>query len=203
MVRRLQRKDVVIGGVIPVVSIAGIKPGQLKFSGSVLAVVNYLSTVSPAWKSQVGEGTSVSWPAGVGGKGNEGVAAYVNRIQNSIGYVEYAYVLQNKMTYGLLQNRAGKFIAPDAKSFQAAAATADWANAKDFFLVMTDAPGEDAYPVTATTFVLMYKQPKDAARSKAVLTFFAWALENAAEHCLGHQSLAERSIPTSKVRRQR
>jgi phosphate transport system substrate-binding protein len=212
---------VVIGGVIPVVNIAGIKPGQVKFSGAVLADiylgkitkwndaavralnagvtlpdaditvvhrsdgsgttfnwVNYLSKVSPTWKSQVGEGTSVSWPVGVGGKGNEGVAAYVNRIQNSIGYVEYAYVLQNKMTYGLVQNRAGKFITPDAKSFQAAAATADWATAKDFFLVMTDAPGADAYPVTATTFVLMYKKPKEASRSKAVLKFFTWALES-------------------------
>jgi phosphate transport system substrate-binding protein len=212
---------VVIGGVIPVVNVAGIKPGQLKFSGAMLADiylgkitkwndaavralnagvtlpnaditvvhrsdgsgttfnwVNYLSKVSATWKTQVGEGTSVSWPVGVGGKGNEGVAAYVNRIQNSIGYVEYAYVLQNKMTYGLVQNRAGKFITPDAKSFQAAAATADWATAKDFFLVMTDAPGADAYPVTATTFVLMYKQPKDAARSKAALKFFTWALES-------------------------
>jgi phosphate transport system substrate-binding protein len=147
-------------------------------SGTTFNFVNYLSKENADWQSKVGEGTSVSWPTGVGGKGNEGVAAYVNRIKGSIGYVEYAYVLQNKMTYALMQNKAGKFIAPSAKSFQAAAATADWRNAKDFYLVMTDAPGEAAYPITATTFVLMYKQPKDAERSKQAFDFFKWALEN-------------------------
>lgn len=210
----------VIGGVVPVVNIEGVKPGEIKFSGPLLADiylgkitnwndptiaklnpnlklpdgkitvvhrsdgsgttfnwVNYLSKVSDEWKTKVGEGTSVSWPTGVGGKGNEGVAAYVNRIKNSIGYVEYAYVLQNKMTYGAVQNKAGKFIKPENESFQAAAASADWAKAKDFYLVMTDAPGENAYPVTATTFIIMYKQPKDAARSKNGFKFFKWALE--------------------------
>jgi phosphate transport system substrate-binding protein len=146
-------------------------------SGTTFNWVNYLSKVSPDWKAKVGEGTSVSWPTGVGGKGNEGVAAYVNRIKNSIGYVEYAYVIQNKMAYGLIQNQAGKFIAPNAAAFQAAAASADWANAKDFDLVMTNAPGEAAYPVTATTFVIMYKQPKDGARSQAAISFFKWSLE--------------------------
>jgi phosphate transport system substrate-binding protein len=216
----LAQFPVVIGGVVPVTHIAGVAPGQLKFTGPLLADiylgkiktwndpaiarinpgvklpsapitvvhrsdgsgttfnwVHYLTQVSPEWKGKVGEGTSVQWPTGVGGKGNEGVAAYVNQIPNSIGYVEYAYVKQNKMNFGLVQNAAGKFIAPNAGSFQAAAASADWASAKDFYLVMTNAPGANAYPVTATTFILMYKQPKVAPRSAAALKFFRWALE--------------------------
>lgn len=210
----------VIGGVVPVVNIDGVKPGDIRFTGALLADiylgkitswndpailelnpdlklpdgeitvvhrsdgsgttfnwVTYLSKVSDEWKSTVGEGTSVSWPTGMGGKGNEGVAAYVSRIKNSIGYVEYAYVLQNKMTYGSVQNKAGKFIKPDNESFQAAAASADWPKAKDFYLLMTDAPGDNAYPVTATVFVIMYKQPKDAARANAAFKFFKWALK--------------------------
>lgn len=146
-------------------------------SGTTFNWVNYLSKVSTEWKSKVGEGTSVAWPVGVGGKGNEGVAAYVNRLKNSIGYVEYAYVLQNKMTYGSIQNKSGNFVTPNAKTFQAAAATADWSKTQDFDLVMTDASGPDAYPVTATTFIVMYKQPKTPAQSKATLEFFKWALE--------------------------
>ena len=149
-------------------------------SGTTFNWVNYLSKVSPDWKSKVGEGTSVSWPVGVGGKGNEGVAEYVNRIKGSIGYVEYAYVLQNKMKYALVQNHAGKYVEPNTASFQAAAASADWAHASDFYLVMTDAPGDAAYPIAATTFILMYKTPKDAARSKETLAFFKWAFENGA-----------------------
>jgi phosphate transport system substrate-binding protein len=148
-------------------------------SGTTFNWVNYLSKVSAEWKDKVGEGTAVEWPVGVGGKGNEGVAAYVNQTKNSIGYVEYAYVLQNKMTYGLVQNKAGKFMKPDAASFQAAAASADWENAKDFYLIMTDAPGDDAYPVSATVFIIMYKQPKDAARTNTAMDFFRWALESA------------------------
>jgi phosphate transport system substrate-binding protein len=147
-------------------------------SGTTFNWVNYLSKVSPEWKEKVGEGTSVSWPAGVGGKGNEGVAEYVNRIKGSIGYVEYAYVLQNKMKFGLVQNQAGNFIKPEAAAFQTAAASADWPKAQDFYLVMTNAPGEQAYPIAATVFILMYKQPKDAARSKETSAFFKWALEN-------------------------
>lgn len=147
-------------------------------SGTTFNWVNYLSKVSAEWKDNVGEGTAVEWPVGVGGKGNEGVATYVNQTKNSIGYVEYAYVLQNKMTYGLVQNKAGKFMKPDAASFQAAAASADWGNAKDFYLVITDAPGDDAYPVAATVFMIMYKQPKDAARSNTAMEFFKWALES-------------------------
>jgi phosphate transport system substrate-binding protein len=139
--------------------------------------VNYLSKVSAEWKDKVGEGTAVEWPVGVGGKGNEGVAAFVNQTKNSIGYVEYAYVLQNKMTYGLVQNKAGNFTKPDAASFQAAAASADWGNAKDFYLIMTDAPGDDAYPIAATALIIMYKQPKDAARTNTAIDFFKWAIE--------------------------
>ncbi len=212
---------VVIGGIVAVANIEGVKPGELHLNGPLLAdiylgkitkwddpaiaqlnhdvklpsanitvvhrsdgsgttfnFVNYLSKVSPDWKSKVGEGTSVQWPTGVGGKGNEGVSAYVNQIKGSIGYVEYAYALQNKMTYALLQNSGGQFVKPETKTFQSAAATADWKNAKDFNLVMTNAPGADSYPITATTWVIMYKQPKDAARSKATLDFFKWALEN-------------------------
>ena len=216
----LAQFPVVIGAVVPVVNIAGMKPGELKLDGTVLAdiflgkvktwndpaiaklnaglklpaqriyvvhrsdgsgttfnFVNYLSKVSPAWKAKVGEGTSVAWPTGVGGKGNEGVAAYVQRLKGSIGYVEYAYVIQNKMTWATLENAAGSFVRPTADSVQAAAASADWAHAQDFSLVMTNAPGKDAYPIAATTFVLMYKQPKDAARSRATLDFFRFALE--------------------------
>jgi phosphate transport system substrate-binding protein len=217
----LAQFPLVIGGVVPVVNIAGIKPGQVRLTGSVLADIyagkikswndpaiaslnsglplpaanitvvhrsdgsgtsfnftHYLSQVSPTWKSGPGEGKSVSWPAGVGGKGNEGVAGYVKQIPNSIGYVEYAYVLQNNMSYALLQNSAGAFVAPSADSFQAAAASADWRNTQDFFLVMTNAPGANAYPITASTFIVMHKQPKDKARSDAALAFFRWALEH-------------------------
>ncbi|KAB7765258.1 phosphate ABC transporter substrate-binding protein PstS [Xanthomonas maliensis] len=147
-------------------------------SGTTFNFSNYLSKVSPEWKTKVGEGTSVQWPGGVGGKGNEGVASYVQQIKGSIGYVELAYALQNKMPYASLQNAAGNWVQPNAESFAAAAASADWANAKDFNLVITNAPGAQAWPITATNFMLMHKQPKDAARSKATLAFFKWALEN-------------------------
>ncbi|PPT44135.1 phosphate ABC transporter substrate-binding protein PstS [Xanthomonas arboricola] len=147
-------------------------------SGTTFNFSNYLSKVSPEWKSKVGEGTSVQWPGGVGGKGNEGVASYVQQIKGSIGYVELAYALQNKMPYASLQNAAGQWVEPNAESFAAAAASADWANAKDFNLVISNAPGEKAWPITATNFMLMHKQPKDAARSKATLDFFKWALDN-------------------------
>ncbi len=211
----------VIGGIVPVVNIPGIAPGQLRFTGALLADIylgnvkkwddaaikalnpdaklpnlainvvhrsdgsgttfnfaHYLSQVSPGWKQKVGEGTSISWPTGVGGKGNEGVAAYVDRIKGAVGYVEYAYVSQNKMTYALVSNQAGQYAKPGSDSFQAAAASADWAHAQDFDLVMTNAPGAGSYPITATTFILMYKQPKDAAQSKAALDFFKWAYEH-------------------------
>jgi phosphate transport system substrate-binding protein len=145
-------------------------------SGTTFNFTHYLSQVSPGWKSKFGEGKTVSWNGGIGGKGNEGVAGYVKQIPYSIGYVEYAYVVQNKMAYTMMQNAAGKFVAPNAKSFAAAAATADWKHARDFNLVMTNAPGASSYPIAATTFVLMYKQPKNAASSASARKFFGWAL---------------------------
>jgi phosphate transport system substrate-binding protein len=147
-------------------------------SGTSFNFTNYLAKVSPEWKASVGEGTSVQWPGGIGGKGNEGVASYVQQVKGAIGYVELAYALQNKMPYASLQNAAGKFVQPDAATFAAAARTADWGSARDFNLVITNAPGEDAWPITATNFMLMPKQPKDAQRSAATLAFFKWALEN-------------------------
>jgi phosphate transport system substrate-binding protein len=147
-------------------------------SGTTFNFANFLSKVSPEWKAKVGADTSISWPTGIGGKGNEGVAAYTKQIKGAIGYVEYAYVLQNHMTYAIMQNAAGKFVKPDSHSFQEAAATADWIHSKDFYLIMTNAPGPDAYPIAATVFILMYKTPKDAARQKATLDFFAWAMDH-------------------------
>ena len=147
-------------------------------SGTTFNWVNYLSKVSGEWKSKVGEGTSVQWPTGVGGKGNEGVSAYVKQIKHSIGYVELAYALQNRMSYTQMKNRDGHFVEPSLATFQAAAASADWSKAKDFFLVITDAPGAKSWPIAASVFVLMYKVPKDAAGSRAALNFFKWSLEN-------------------------
>jgi len=146
-------------------------------SGTTFNFTHYLSQVSPAWKAGPGEGKTVNWPGGVGGKGNEGVAGYVKQIPNSLGYVEYAYALQNKMNAASLQNSAGNFVAPNAASFSNAAESADWKNAKDFNLVMTNAPGANAWPLTATTFMLMPKQPKDKAKSQAAVGFFRYALE--------------------------
>ena len=145
-------------------------------SGTTFNFTHYLGQVSAGWKSKFGEGTTVSWNGGIGGKGNEGVAGYVKQIPYSIGYVEYAYVKQNNLAFTLMQNSAGKFVAPNARSFAAAAATADWAHATDFNLVMTNAPGAASYPIAATTFVLMYQQPKNAASSQQARKFFNWAL---------------------------
>ena len=150
-------------------------------SGTTFNFTNYLSKVSPDWKSKVGEGTSVQWPGGVGGKGNEGVASYVQQIKGSVGYVELAYALQNKMTYVSLQNAAGNFVQPSLESFSAAAASADWKTTKDFNLVITNAPGAEAWPITATNFILMHKQAKDPARAKSARDFFKWAYENGQE----------------------
>ncbi len=147
-------------------------------SGTTFNFTNYLSKVSTDWKGKVGEGTSVQWPDGVGGKGNEGVASYVKQIKGSIGYVELAYALQNSMPYASLQNAAGNWVQPNAETFAAAAASADWASAKDFNLVITNAPGEQAWPITATNFMLMQKQPKDAKRNQDALAFFKWAFES-------------------------
>lgn len=210
-----------IGGVVPVVNLDGVAPGELRLTGPLIADiylgkvskwndpaiaginpglalpdakitvvhrsdgsgttfnwVNYLSKVSTEWESKVGEGTSVSWPTGVGGKGNEGVAAYVKQIKGSIGYVELAYATQNDMAYTSMQNAAGNWVRPSAEAFQAAAASADWANSSDFSLIITNAEGADAWPVAATNFILMYKQPKNAKRSQDAIDFFTWALEN-------------------------
>ena len=211
----------VIGGVVPIINVAGIAPGALRLDGATLAdiflgrigkwndpaiaalnpglalpdqkitvvhrsdgsgttfnFVNYLSKVSPQWRQQVGEGTSVQWPTGIGGKGNEGVAAYVKQIKGGIGYVELSYALQNKMSYSRLKNAAGNFILPSDESFAAAAASAEWAKSKDFFLVMTNAPGNDSWPITATNFILMYKKPKNLAGSKNAKEFFRWVYAN-------------------------
>jgi phosphate transport system substrate-binding protein len=231
----------VIGGIVPVMNIEGVAPGQLKLDGETLAKIflgeitvwndpaivalnpgmklpgstitvvhrsdgsgtsynftNYLSKVSDGWKSKIGFGTAVPWPVGVGGKGNEGVSAYVKQIKNSIGYVEYAYALQNKMTHAQLKNAAGKFIQPNSKAFQAAADTADWANAKDFNLIMTNAPGDSAWPITATTWIIMYKQPKNAEQSQASFNFFKWSLENGQQQASALDYVA---LPDSLVKR--
>ncbi|MCZ8251541.1 MAG: phosphate ABC transporter substrate-binding protein PstS [Hylemonella sp.] len=209
----------VIGGVIPVVNIQGVAPGQLKLTGQLIADIylgkitkwtdpaitalnpgvklpdaaiapvrradgsgttflftNYLSKVSTEWKDKVGEGTAVNWPTGAGGKGNEGVAAFVGRLPNSIGYVEYAYVKQNKMTYALMQNRDGSFVQPSDSAFKAAAAGADWA--KSFYQILTNQPGKDAWPITGATFILMHKVQDKPANAAGSLKFFAWAYAN-------------------------
>ena len=146
-------------------------------SGTTFNFVNYLDKVSPDWHAKVGEGTSVNWPLGVGGKGNEGVAAYVKQIRNSVGYVELEYALKTGMSYVSLKNHAGNFVEPSLATFEAAAASAKWSTAKDYNLVITDAPGEQAWPIAASVFVIVYRQPKDAARSKSAFEFFRWALE--------------------------
>jgi phosphate transport system substrate-binding protein len=209
----------VIGGVVPVVNIQGIKPGQIRLNGQVLGDIylgkitkwddaalkalnpgvalpaadiapvrradgsgttfiftNYLSKVNAEWKAKVGEGTAVNWPTGAGGKGNEGVAAFVNRLPNSIGYVEYAYVKQNKMTYVLMQNSAGTFVSPDDTAFKAAAAGADWA--KSFYQILTNQPGKDSWPLTGATFIIMHKVQDKPAEAASALKFFSWAYKN-------------------------
>jgi phosphate transport system substrate-binding protein len=209
----------VIGGVVPVVNIKGVAPGQLKLSGAVLGDIflgkvskwndpaiaalnpgislpdaaiapvrradgsgttfgftSYLSKVNAEWKSKVGEGTAVNWPVGAGGKGNEGVSAFVQRLPNSIGYVEYAYAKQNKMSHVLLRNQAGVFVGPDDSSFKAAAAGADWN--RTFAQDLTEKPGKDAWPITSTTFIIMYKVQDKPVNASNALKFFEWAYVN-------------------------
>ncbi len=209
----------VIGGIVPVINIKGIAPGQLKLDGQVLgdiylgkitqwndpAIValnpgvplpdakitpvrradgsgttfgftNYLSRVNPEWKDKVGEGAAVNWPAGAGGKGNEGVAAYVGRLPNSIGYVEYAYVKQNKMTFAQLKNADGNFVSPDSNSFKAAAAGADWT--KSFYQILNNQPGKAAWPITSATFILMRKEQEKPVQGLTSLKFFEWAYKS-------------------------
>jgi phosphate transport system substrate-binding protein len=209
----------VIGGVVPVLNVAGIKPGQLKLTGTLLADIflgkvarwndpaikalnpdvalpdaaiaqvrradgsgttfiftNYLSKVSPEWKTKVGEGTAVNWPVGAGGKGNEGVAAFVGRLPNSLGYVEYSYVKQNKMTYAIVQNAAGVFVKPEDDTFKAAAAGADWN--KSFFQILTNQQGKDAWPISGATYILMHTKQDKPANAAEALKFFNWAYAN-------------------------
>jgi phosphate transport system substrate-binding protein len=215
----LMQFPTVVGGVIPVVNIKGMAPGQMKLTGEVLAEIflgqitkwndpkiaalnpnlrlpdaaiavvhradgsgtsfiftNYLSKVSPEWKTKVGEGTAVNWPVGSGGKGNEGVAAFLERLPNSIGYLEYAYVKQNKLPYALLKNKEGNFVAPSEDSFKAAAAGAQWD--KSFYQILTEEPGKDSWPLTGATFVVMHTAQDKPAQGTAVLKFFDWAYAN-------------------------
>jgi len=147
-------------------------------SGTTFIFTNYLCKVSPDWKAKIGNDASVAWPVGVGGKGNEGVASYVQRISGSIGYVEYAYALQNKMAYALLQNREGNFVKPESMNFQAAASGADWQNAPGFYMILTDEPGKESWPITGATFILMHKTQQNPEAARRVLEFFNWAYEN-------------------------
>jgi phosphate transport system substrate-binding protein len=209
----------VIGGVVPVVNIKGIAPGQLKLTGQVLGDIylgkvtkwndpaikalnptlplpdaaiapvrradgsgtsfiftNYLSKVNPEWKTKVGEGTAVNWPVGAGGKGNEGVAAFVGRLPNSIGFVEYSYVKQNKLTFAQMKNAAGTFVEPNDAAFKAAAAGAEWS--KSFYQILTEQQGKDSWPITGATFIMMHKAQDKPAQAAASLKFFEWAYKN-------------------------
>ncbi|GAC1375839.1 MAG: phosphate ABC transporter substrate-binding protein PstS [Aquirhabdus sp.] len=213
----------VMGGIVPVMNLKGLTPGQIKLTGPVLADIylgkikqwndpalvalnpglkdldenitvvrradgsgttfiftNYLSKVSADWKAKVGSDTTVQWPEGVAGKGNAGVASYVQRIHGSIGYVEYAYAKQNKLAYAQLQNREGAFVLPDDTTFQAAASHADWASAPAFAEILTNEPGKTSWPITGATFVLVPKKAEKPASTKAVLKFFSWTFKNGA-----------------------
>jgi phosphate transport system substrate-binding protein len=159
---------------LPYAAIAPVR--RADGSGTTFNFTNYLSRVHPEWKAKVGEGTAVNWPVGAGGKGNEGVAAFVARLPNSIGYVEYSYVKQNKMTYTLLKNKDGQFVAPDDDAFKAAAAGADWN--KSFYQLITDQPGKGTWPISTATFILMHTKQDKPANAAEVLKFFNWAYAN-------------------------
>jgi phosphate transport system substrate-binding protein len=150
-------------------------------SGTTWILTNYLSKVSNEWKEKVGSGKSVSWPTGVSGKGNEGIAALVKKTDGAIGYVEYAHSLRERLKDVQLQNRSGKFVKPTIETFQAAAANADWDNAPGFYLVLTDQPGEKSWPIVGVSYILMQKEQSDSAKAQAVLKFFDWCLKNGAE----------------------
>jgi phosphate transport system substrate-binding protein len=150
-------------------------------SGTSFIWTNYLSKVSADWKAKFGEGTAINWPAGVGGKGNEGVASYVKQIDGSVGYVEYAYALQNKMITTRVENKSGDFVAATPASFKAAAASADWTKAKDYYLILTDTAGKASWPIAGSTFILMHKTQADAAQAKEALKFFHWAYAKGAQ----------------------
>jgi phosphate transport system substrate-binding protein len=220
----LTQWPMVMGGVVLVINLPGVKPGQLKLDGKTVAgmylgtiakwddpkikelnpgvtlpskavatvhrsdgsgtnfiFTHYLSSVDPEFKDKVGENTSVEFPSGLGGKGNEGVAALTSRTDGAIGYVEYAYALQNKMNFTQLKNRDGAFVSPDSKTFQAAAANADWTKAPGFYLLLTDQPGKESWPITGATFILMHQKPDHPDRAGGVLKFFDWAYHNGAQ----------------------
>ena len=211
----------VMGGIVPVANLDGIKPGELTLDGQTLARIflgeikmwndpaitklnpnaklpnqaiaivhrsdgsgttfnfaYYLAEVSPEWKSKVGVNTALQWPAGIGAKGNEGVANNVANTKGSIGYVEYAYAKQNKLTYTKMINKDGKAVSPDMEAFQAAAANADWKSQPGYGVILANQPGEKSWPMTAATWILMYKQPSDPATSAEALKFFSWAFKN-------------------------
>ncbi|MDY0003663.1 MAG: phosphate ABC transporter substrate-binding protein PstS [Polyangia bacterium] len=213
----LTQFPLVMGGVVPVVNVPGIKAGQLKLSPELLADIylgkvtrwdaqpikqlnpgmslpdkaitvvyradgsgttwiftSYLSKISSAWKEKVGSGKAVKWPVGVGGKGNEGVAAYMGRLDGAIGYVEFAYALKNNIAHARLRNSAGRYVQPTIESFQAAAVNADWKAAPGFYLVLIDQPGNDSWPITGASFILVHRNQKDVAKAKAMLRFFDW-----------------------------
>lgn len=167
-------------------------------SGTTFIFTNYLSKVSASWADRVGNDKSVNWPAGVGGKGNQGVASYVNRIKGSVGYVEYAYALQNRMNYVRLKNRDGNYVAPTSVNFQAAAAGADWKNAPGYYMVLTNQPGAKSWPITGASFILVHKAAGKPETTAAVLRFFDWAYHHG-------QSMAEKldyvPMPQSVVKR--
>jgi len=219
----------VIGGIVPIVNLPGLKPGQLTLDGPTLANIylgkikswsdpaikklnpgvnlpstaigvvhrsdgsgttfnfaTYLSLVSPEWKSSVGADTAVDWPTGVGGKGNEGVAANVSQIAGSIGYVEYAYAMQSHLSYTKMINKAGKTVEPDTDTFRNAAANADWVGAqgKDFYVLFLDSPGAQSWPISATTFVLVYKNPPDPKATADALKFFKYGMEKGQQEAM-------------------
>ncbi len=214
----------VMGGVVPVVNIKGVGPGQLHLSREVIAGIflgsitrwndpaitginpgldlpkrritvvhrsdgsgttwiftNYLDKISPQWHEKVGTGKAVSWPTGVGGKGNEGVSSYCQRVNGAIGYVEYAYALQNGLSHALLENREGRYVAPTIQSFQAAASNADWANAPGFYMVLTDQPGQESWPITGASFILLHREQQDGKKAAALLQCFRWCYRNGGE----------------------
>ena len=150
-------------------------------SGTTWLFTNYLDKVSSKWHEKVGAGKSVSWPTGVGGQGNEGVTNMVKQIDGSIGYVEYAYAVQNNLSYGLLKNRHGNFVSPTIESFQAAASNANWDEAEDFYVVLVDQPGEQSWPITGASFILIRKDQPDAVKGEAMLKYFEWCYKHGAE----------------------
>jgi len=217
----LAQWPMVMGGIVIVVNMPGVKPGDLVLDGQTVADIymgkitkwndpaikklnpkvdlpdlaiaiihradgsgttfnftNYLSKISPEWKTKIGEATIVEWPLGIGAQGNDGVADNVAKILGAIGYVEFAYAVETKLSYASMVNKAGKTVAPTMESFQAAAANADWAKAPGFYLILSDQPGDKSWPVTAATFILMYKKPVNVAASNDALQFFKWAYEN-------------------------